>query len=72
MRIVLPISKIILLVLFLNEDSGIDGDNVTTVSKQWVDIHLLDFRGEAEQSGETHDDLGIFLFIDAFLATRTF
>ena len=30
-----------------------------------IDVHLLDFGGEAEEGREPHDDFGIFLFVDA-------
>ena len=34
--------------LFLHQDAGIDGDDVFLIGEQRVDVHLLDFRGEAE------------------------
>ena len=34
--------------LFLNQNAGIDGDDVFLVGEQRVDVHLLDFRGKAE------------------------
>lgn len=34
--------------LFLHQDAGIDGDDIFLIGEQRVDIHLLNFRGEAE------------------------
>ncbi len=53
-------------------DAGIDGDDVLVVGQEGIDVDLLDLRGEAEEGGETYDDLCIFLFVDAFLPARTF
>jgi hypothetical protein len=53
-------------------DAGIDSDDVLVVGEEGIDVDLLDFRGEAEEGGETYDDLRILLFVDAFLSTGTF
>ena len=55
-----------------NADAGIDSDDVLVVGQEGIDVDLLDLRGEAEEGGEAHDDLRIFLFVDAFLPARTF
>ena len=55
-----------------NADAGIDGDDILVVGKEGIDVDLLNLRGEAEEGGETHDDLRILLFVDAFLPARTF
>ena len=53
-------------------DAGIDGDDILVVGEEGIDVDLLDLRGEAEEGGETDDDLGIFLLVDALLSSRTF
>ena len=58
--------------LFLYPDTGIDGDDAVLVGEQWVDVHLLDFGGKAEQGREAYDNLGIFLLVDTLLPSRTF
>ena len=49
-------------------DAGIDGDDAVLVGKERIDVDLLDLGGEAEERGEAHDDLSVFLFVEAFLA----
>ena len=44
-------------------DAGIDGDDVLVVGEEGIDVDLLDLRGEAEEGGETHDDLSILLIL---------
>ena len=34
--------------LFLDEDAGIDGDDIVTIGQQGIDVDLLDLGGEAE------------------------
>ena len=50
-------------------DAGIDGDDVLVIGKEGIDVDFFDLRGEAEEGGETHDDLSILLFVEAFLST---
>ena len=52
-----------------NADAGIDGDDVLVIGEERIDVDLLDLRGEAEEGGETHDNLSILLFVEAFLST---
>ena len=57
--------------LFLYQYAGIDGDDVVAISQKGIDVHLLDLGSEAEEGREAHDDFGIFLFVDALLASRS-
>ena len=50
-------------------DAGIDGDDVLVIGEERIDVDLLDLRGEAEEGGETHDNLSILLFVEAFLSS---
>ena len=46
-----------------NKNSGIDGDDVLVIGEEGIDVDLLDLCGEAEEGGETHDDLSILLIL---------
>ena len=50
-------------------DAGIDGDDVLVIGKEGIDVDFFDLRGEAEEGGETHDDLSILLFVESFLSS---
>ena len=49
--------------MLADADAGIDGDDVLVVGKEGVDVDFLDLCGEAEEGGETHDDLSILLIL---------
>ena len=71
MFIVVTLGKPARTLFLLDEDAGIDGYHVILVSQQGVDIYLLDFRSEAQQRGETDNDLRILTLVDTLLTTRT-
>ena len=55
---------------FFDADACIHRDDMLVRGKQGVDIHLLDLRGEAQEGGETHNDFGKLILVDALLAAR--
>ena len=53
-------------------DAGIDGGDVVGIGEEGVDVYLLDLGGEAEQGGESHDDVCELALVDALLPARAF
>ena len=54
--------------LLLHQYACIDGDDVVLVGQQGIDVHFLDFGGEAQEGGEAHDDFSIAALVDAALS----
>ena len=58
--------------LFLYPYSRIHCDYIVAIGEEGVDVEFLYLGGEAEESGEADDDLGVFLLVDSLLPSRTF
>ena len=58
--------------LFLYPYSCIHCDYIVAIGEEGVDVEFLNLGGETEESGEADDNLGLFLLVDTFLASRTF
>lgn len=57
------------MLFIFDADAGIDGGDAVLVGEERIDVDLLDFRGEAEEGGESHDNLCIFLLVESLLST---